>query len=137
MSTNSDYIKAALRMINVLAEGETPSAEQGADGLSVINALVSSLAGDGIDLGIAPQSSTTADLDIPYEYVGAFKALLAVYLQPYYPASEIPQVVAGVASTGYDRMLRDFMNQQLRTSKMDHLPRGASRSRPYSILTDG
>lgn len=139
MSTNSDFIKDALRLISVIGEGDTPSAEQGADGLIVINAVVSGLAGDGINLGIAPQSSTTADLDIPYEYVGGFKAILAVYLQPYYPAKQVPPSVSAQADACYVRMLRDSINISSTPSRMNHLPRGDGQlySRAGSNILNG
>lgn len=133
--TNSDYIKNALRMIKILAEGDTPSPEQGSDGLTVINFLVSSLAGEGVDLGIPPQSSTTDQLPVPYEYQGGFTAMLAVYLQPYYPASQVPVVVAGVAESGRLKMMNDAMERKKVVAKLDNLPRGTGDwGRGYNIL---
>ncbi|QIM51622.1 hypothetical protein [Hydrogenophaga crocea] len=43
MTTALDIIKRAMRQIGVLSEGETPSAQQAADGLSVLNQLMASL----------------------------------------------------------------------------------------------
>ncbi|MDR7094152.1 hypothetical protein [Hydrogenophaga laconesensis] len=43
MTTALDIIKRAMRQLGVLPEGETPSAQQSADGLSVLNQLMASL----------------------------------------------------------------------------------------------
>lgn len=43
MTTALDIIKRAMRSIGVLPEGETPSAQQASDGLSVLNQLMGSL----------------------------------------------------------------------------------------------
>jgi len=132
--TNTDFIKHALRMIKVLGEGDTPSAEQGDDGLFVLNALIASLYGLGIDLGLAQQTSTTDDLNVPDEYVGGFTALLAVFLQPYYPASQVPVVVAAAADTGRQKMLLDAILANQQQTSLCHLPRGEGQRRVGRIL---
>lgn len=44
MSTAIEIIKRAMRIIGVLPEGETPSAQESADGLEALNALMGSIA---------------------------------------------------------------------------------------------
>lgn len=121
MSTNADYFKDALLAIGVLAEGETPSAEQGATMLRVLNAMLNSWRGDGIDLGITPQSSTTATIWPPEDYDEAFKYNLALRAANEFEV-EVPALVAAFADSGYQRMLRDAIYKDLETRDFDHTP---------------
>jgi hypothetical protein len=105
MSTNSDFFKDALGLIGILAEGETPSADQGATMLTVLNDMMEDLAADGIDLAFNPQSLTTDTLSIPEGHKQAVKYLLAVHAAPHFEV-DIPPIVAAVAQNGRDRLLR-------------------------------
>ena len=103
-----EYVTDALRYIGVISETETPSAEQGADGVRKLNELMASLEEDGIDLGYAQIADTADTVVIPLGEVRTVKALLAVNMAPIYGA-EITEVVANVAGTGYSRMLRNAL----------------------------
>ncbi len=48
MSTASDLIKGSLRLLGVIASGETPSAADTADGLSALNELIESWSAEGL-----------------------------------------------------------------------------------------
>lgn len=104
--TVSDYIQASLGLIGILAEGETPSAEQGAQAMPVLNDMMGALADVGIDLGFNPQTSTTDTLLIPEGARETVKCLFAIRLRPYYPSSVLPAEVVKFAGDGYDRLLR-------------------------------
>lgn len=103
-----EIVTDALRNIGVIAETETPSAEQGSDGVRKLNELMASLAEDGVDVGFAPISDTSDTVVIPLGDVRTIKALLAINMAPIYGA-EIPEVVASIATSGYSRMLRNAL----------------------------
>ena len=105
MSTVADYLKDALRLTGIIGENDPVSPEQGADGIRVFNDMIGALRGDGIELGIAPQSSTTATLLVPEEDRLGFKYLLAVYLCQNYGRDPSP-LVSQIADNNYKRMLR-------------------------------
>jgi hypothetical protein len=48
MSTPRDLIKSSLRLIGVVASGETPTADQSNDALDVLNTMIKSLSIDGL-----------------------------------------------------------------------------------------
>jgi hypothetical protein len=63
--TNLEIITAALRLLGVIAETETPSAEQGATGLAVLNDMLEDWSGREIEVGQWPQ--TELDAEFPGE----------------------------------------------------------------------
>ena len=121
--TNLEIINAALRLLGVIAETETPSAEQGATGLSVMNDMLEDWSGRGIDVGQWPQTALDAEFPGPTTVEGVCKANLAVWLAPYYAAPLRPEV-AGLAGAGYSRLLREAMLAQLQPATMTHLHQG-------------
>ena len=50
MSTVSDLIKGSLRLLGAIAQGETPSSNASADGLSVLNEMLDSWSNEGLIL---------------------------------------------------------------------------------------
>ena len=130
--TNLEIIGAALRLLGVIAETETPSAEQGETGLSVLNDMLEDWAGRGIDVGQWPQSDLSAEFPGPTTVEGVCKANLAVWLAPYYTAPLRPEV-AGLAGAGYSRLLREAMLAQMQPATMTHLHEGAGWGEVESI----
>ena len=131
MSTNSDYFKSALRKIGVLAEGKTPSPEQGADMLVIFNDMLDYLRGEGIDFG-APQASTTGTPDIPEGYREIVKCMLAIRAADHFETVAPPAVVY-IATQGQNRMLREMIYAEAIPRDFDHLPFGSYRR--LNILT--
>ena len=127
MATNSEVIEKSLRLIGVLQEGETPSAEQGADALETMNDLFMEWDADGIDIGYFPQTDLTADSPIYSDTMQAAKYNFAMALAGEYRI-EPPSTVIIIASKGYNRLLRDSINGQMKEAEMDHLPGVPSRS---------
>lgn len=101
--TALDIIKDALRSIGVIGETETPSAEQGAFGVTKFNDLMSELEESGIDLGYAPVSTTADTVVINRGHVAGIKAQLAVAMAANYGA-EIPPSVAGASDESRRRL---------------------------------
>ena len=134
MATNGDFISSSLRLLGVLMETESASAEQGATGLVALNDLMADLSASDIDLGYAPQSDPTANCPISIEYRQSVKYLLAVLLAPIYTRPVGP-VVAAFAEAGKNKLLRDAINRNLTPVRTD-LPRSEARRYGYNILTD-
>lgn len=127
MTTNSEFVEKSLRLIGVLQEGETPSAEQGEDALETMNDLFMEWDADGIDIGFFPQTDLTADNPIYTDAMQTAKYNLAMALAGEYRI-EPPSTVIIIASKGYNRLLRDSINGQMKEAEMDHLPGVPSRS---------
>lgn len=134
MATVSDYIRQSLRLTGILGENDPVTAEQGADGLVVLNDMVGNLRGKGIELGIAPQDSTTNTLLVPEEDRLEFKYLLAVYLCMNYGRTPTPAVI-GLAQSGFDKFLRRaVLNDELVNNAAIPLGEG-SRGYGFNITT--
>ena len=115
--TTLAYVYDALKLIGVIQETETPSAEQGADAVTALNDMMMSYMEDGIDLGYNPQSSTADSWTPPQGEREAIKYLLAVRLASNYGAV-IPEAVALIASQGYQRLLRKAVLTEMKPLKL-------------------
>jgi len=135
MATNLDLIRGALTHLGVLTEVEQPSAEQAADGLTVLNDLLEDWAGEGIEVGQYPQTDLSEDYPGPSTTVPTVKAMLAVYLASHYERP-VPPTVGMIASRGYDRLIRDTVRAQIGEADTSRkLPRGDGQCPVASILT--
>jgi hypothetical protein len=121
MASNLQIITSALRLIGVLSEGETASAEQGVDGLEAMNDLFAQWDGNNIDIGHFPQAEVTATSPIFADAMQAAKYNLALVLCVEY-GREPPAAVVAVAMDGYKRLERDSVVAQLEPVDMSHLP---------------
>ncbi len=127
-----EIVTDALRYIGVISETETPSAEQGADGVRKLNELMASLEEDGRDFGYAQIADTADTVVCPLGEVRTIKALLAVNMSPIYGAA-IPEVVANVAGTGYQRMLRNALLLAQMPAELATASHGAGAQYTYDI----
>lgn len=118
-----EFVTDALRGIGVLSEIDSPSAEQGQDGVRKFNELMASLAEDGIDLGWAPIANTASTVVIPLGHVATIKALLGKACAPLYGA-EVPGAVAQTADQGYRRLLNQAISMQIERAQSETLPIG-------------
>ena len=133
--TGNELITPALRLIGVLQETESPSAEQSAQGLVTLNDMMADMAGDGVDLGYAPQSDPTADIGMNIEWRQSLKYLLAVCLCSEYERP-VPNAVATIALMGRNKLLRDSIYANRKQSTMTHVPLGeAGGAGTFNILT--
>lgn len=130
----SDVITNALGMLGVLREGEAPSAEQGNDGLTVFNDLVASMREHGIDLPIPSQSSTTTTLQVNEGDRLTLKAMMAVYLSPYYPGRQLNPMVSALAKAGWDRWLRNAVISENQPIQMRSISKGTSNTRTSNSI---
>ena len=134
MSTNIQLITDALRLINVINEIETPSAEQGATCLRILNQLMEQWEEDGINLQYFEQTSTSSDFPGPkYAELGVV-AGLAIRAAPFFGASVSPEV-ANQFTEGMLTITRKSVLKNAQTADLRHMPLGGSR-RSASIETD-
>jgi hypothetical protein len=124
MATNLEVIGDALKEISVIAETQSPSAEQGAYGLRKLNEMLEAWTEDGIELGYFAQSDTTADCPIPAYAVRAVKACLSREVAPHYSA-QITQELAAKINDAYLALLRKSLVEAAEPADMDHMARGS------------
>ena len=136
MATNIEVISDALRDLNVIAEVQTASAEQGAHGLRKLNEMLEAWTEQDIELGYFKQSSTTDDCPIPEWALKGVKAALAIDIAPVYGAT-VSAELAKKFDDGFGLIQRKCMVERMRGADMDHLPRGSGWLRGSRIETDG
>lgn len=134
MTTNIQLIGDALRLINVINEIETPSAEQGATALRVLNQMMEEWEECGIKVQYYAQTSTSVDFPCPAYTESAVTAALAIRLAPFFGASVSPELAAQY-DIAYSSLLRKAMNAKLQPVDMSHLPLGEG-TRTWDIETD-
>lgn len=119
MATASEVINRALRLIGAVAAGEEPSAQESADALTALNAMLADWERRGASLGFSEAVNASDELDIPAHAVKAVTYSLAVEIAPEYETNPSPLVV-NEADQGYRRILRDAIG--LPRSSVTHLP---------------
>ncbi len=129
--TNAEIITGALRLLGVLNEVQTASAEQSASALLVLNDIMADWEQDGIDLQYYAQTSSTAETPIPAHANAAVRYFLAFALAPEY-GRQVSQEMYAAGEKFYRRLTRDAVNQVMRESVTD-LPRGEGASY-YDIM---
>lgn len=136
MATNSEVIGDALREINVIAEGQTPSAEQGLYGLRKLNEMVEEWTERDVDLGYYAQTDASATCPIPAWSESAVKSNLAIALAPKYGASVSAELALG-AMNSFNVVQRKCMVENLKPANMDHLPVGLGSYGAGFDITNG
>ncbi len=134
MTTNLVIIEDALRDINVIAENDSASAEQGSYCLRKLNQMMEAWKEDGIDIGWFAQSSTTDTIPIPDWAELGVTATLSIVVAPNYGATVSPELIA-VADSAAGMILRKSLVENMVGLDMSHMPPGAGRQR-HRILTD-
>jgi len=123
MATNLEIISDALRELNVIAEIDTPSAEQGTHGLRKLNEMLEAWTENDIELGYFKQTSTSDDCPIPAWAERGVKAKLAIDLASTYGAT-VSLELATKANEGYQTILRRCISDKLEPANMNHMPIG-------------
>jgi hypothetical protein len=132
MSTYAETIRDALKLIGVLNETESVSAEQGADGLIVLNDLMALWESVGIYLGHVPSDTPSDTMVYPQKYRLAIKSNLAVALCPHYDRTPTPILLA-MAASSYNRMSCDAIYNQAKPTSLDTM----SSQRRISFIESG
>lgn len=135
--TNLDLINGALRELNVIAENQDASAEQGSQCLTKLNELMEMWQVVGIDFGWYEQSSTAGDAPIPPYARTAARTNLAVLSASQFGAS-VSAELATVADRTYTFLLSKFQREQLDNVDMGHMPIGSGKygRNRYDIMND-
>lgn len=137
MTTNVALITDSLRLLGVISELETPSANQGTHALGRLNRMIESWTEIGIDLGWYKQSSTTGTAPIPEWAEKGVISKLAQDLFATYPSSSLAPWVLNDQENGYSIILRKSMLKQLKPADMRQMPMGEGRFHTgISILND-
>lgn len=123
MATNIEVIGDALKDLNVIAETQVPSAEQGAYCLRQLNDMLESWTESNIELGYFAQSSPTDTCPIPAWAVAGVKAKLAARVATHYGAAISPELVQKIRED-FGLIERKCMEERLKPARMDHLPSG-------------
>lgn len=89
MATASDIVTRALRSLRVISSGETPTADESADGLTALNDMLAAWALDGIDLGHITLVAAD-ELDVPDMHLQTIRLALAERLAGEYGAELAP-----------------------------------------------
>lgn len=135
MTTNIVVIGDALRLLGVVAEGQSVSAEQGSNSLRALNQLMAAWTEDGVELGYFAQSDTTANIPVPPWAELGVTSKLAMRLQADYPSSRLDTWVHDNSKNGIGLINRKCMVENLKPSRMDHMPQGEGNWPRSRILT--
>lgn len=99
MSSSAQIVARALRRLRVISSGEDPSAEDAADGLAALNAMIAGWEADGVKV--------SGDVPLDARFEEGVVALLAVRLADDYGASPSAGVVSD-AGRGWSRLQAAF-----------------------------
>jgi hypothetical protein len=137
MTTNISLIQDSLRLLGVISEIESPSAEQGSHALGRLNRLMEDIREVGVELGWFEQSSTTATAPIPKWAERGIISKLTQDLYATYPSGNLVNWVLDDNQNGYGTILRKALLAKNKQVDMRHMPAGEGRYRSgVSILTD-
>lgn len=101
MSSSAQIVSRALRRLRLIGAGEDPSADDAADGLAALNAMIAGWQADGIEV--------SGDVPLDARFEEGVVALLAVRLADDYGASPSAGVVRD-AQAGMQRLQAAFFN---------------------------
>ena len=89
---NQQVVALAFQKTGIVAESDSPSAEQGQTGLTVMNALLADHAADGVHLGYYPQTDLSAESPLQDSDVNGVVLLLARSLASHYGITLGPEL---------------------------------------------
>lgn len=125
--TNIELITQSYRLMNIIGETETPSAEQGALGLVLLNQMMSAWEVDDVYLQYFRQTDQQANFPCaPYTEKGV-AGKLAEAISGHYGIAMTPEA-AKQAADGYDVILRKAIYSTMEERDMSHLPQGEGSS---------
>lgn len=133
--TNIELITQSFRALNVIDENESPSAEQGVQGLGLQNQMLAQWQeGDEIDIQYFEQTDLQAEFPCQtYTHKGVI-GKLSEALAAHYGFSMTPEAIK-LSSDGYQTIIRKAVLKKTEPLSMAHLPMGSGRSCNGNILT--
>ena len=137
MTTVLQVIEGALRELNVIAETESASAEQGSYGLRRLNQMMNLWRETkDIDLGWFDQSLTSGDMPTPDWAELAIETGLAIAIASKYGAT-VSTELASVGSSSISGVQTKLQVEKKKGVDLSYLPVGSGHyGRGNSILTD-
>ena len=124
MSTNLELINRALREINVIAENQDASDEQGSQCLVKLNNMLEMWKENGIDFGWYEQSTTSGNAPVPDYAELAVVSSLGIISAPQYGVT-VSGELAAVADRTYSILLSKAIREELDNVDMSHMAQGA------------
>jgi hypothetical protein len=124
MATNNEVMTAALRKLNVIAQGQSINGEQGLILLPIMNDMIEEWTEREVEFGYFAQSDATETCPIPKWAEKAVKANLAVACASSFSAP-IPPDVAIEANETFKVIQRKCIEEKLKQLDMSHLPIGS------------
>ena len=128
MPTNTKIITDALQKAQIIADGQTASASELADGLTELNQMMAMWAVDDMDIGYFPQDTGSDTCPIPIWAEGAVKANLTVALCAAFGVAVKPETL-GQAMSGSMFIAKMVINSNLEGVDMDNMPNGTATTR--------
>lgn len=100
-----------MRQIGALADGELPTAEQAADGLTALQAMLGEWETRGLRLGalVDLTLATTTVIPVPVTHLNAIALNLAVLLVPEYGAQTALPMLAPMAERSFDALMAAYV----------------------------
>jgi len=132
---NLDLITDALRELGVLDRYRSPVPEDASLALRKLNALMSNMEGDGIDLGYFPQTDVNDELPLDDDAAAAVLPIFAIALKINFPSAQIPPELSAWAGSNMQRLLRNAVLLNAQEASMSNLPRGEGQGWRGNILT--
>lgn len=129
-----DIVTGSLRMIGVIGETQTPSAEQGQASVDRLNDLMHQWAEKGVELGWNTKSTTADTVVLPLGFVGGIKAQLAELLANDYGV-DLPPVVARDAEDSRTMLNRQALQMSFGRPNLYSMPMGESNPGAFDITT--
>lgn len=111
MATALDVIRRAMRIIGALAEGEVPTAEQSADALLSMQAMLGEWETRGVRLGslVDATLANATTIPLPPTHLNAIAFNLAVVMAPEYGrGADALQTVIPQAERSFDALLNQY-----------------------------
>jgi len=110
MATALDVIRRAMRIIGALAEGEVPTAEQSADALLSMQAMLGEWETRGVRLGSVVDAtySTFSTVPVPVTHLNALAFNLAVTIAPEYGKGDALQAIIPQAERAFDALAAQY-----------------------------
>jgi hypothetical protein len=90
----SQVIADSLLAINVIRDGETPSAEQQAQAIRRLNQMMALWEGEGRNISYIPVGTVTDVLTVPDAAILGIVNNLAIHMAPSFGATVSPEVIA-------------------------------------------
>lgn len=134
MSTVADIVRTALLHLRVQPARQPVKAQDMADGIAALNAMMIRWEADGVALGWHAVSNPSEDLPVPVEAEEAVGYNLALRLRARYGVDIDPDVVK-FAEDGLAALLRDIASRDAARLSYD-LP-VAESARPYGDFYSG